>query len=876
MPYQGSSQSVGFRNRTVIDPSKRMRQEAAQIEERGRERIRGMEGQASQEIQEMKRVSDIEASNQRYELQALSKFSQTINKFLQEDVVEMIKEDRKEQVSRGIEMYASDPQAVRQEQAQVSNAVEQQRALHDKIEAEAQKAPTTEAANRVRSLSRYEQMGWDFAAMREAANGWDAHRESELQTNETVLIDSTGTEFVLKDYDRSSLEQYDLAVSHLQTEYIDSNNPKGFSAAVRNTTLTAPILERSARARVRQVQKVNVDRAVAAIDAQENMLAAAINGDPGAPDLGKQAITFLESTHKHFETLGAKEGGRKGARTRLATIIKTVIENNNQSEETAERVIQQLKDAKLKGHPGGAKNLFELYQDEFNPDKMRGEAIQADITRSNRQIQARKAPAEAEVMEILRELPTLSEGARVARVAEFKQKYPDFPDLGRKLDSGLDNQFLSEERSKEKLADLLEKSGGLPVPLSEVRNLDPRILTQAIKDGDVEEVPFGADAESTIKSSAELVTEAIGGVGKITVTGELSGAATILANERALTRMMSDARKISRLAEKEGDPIPDAVAIRTAAENLVKEIEGVNKSDGPLFDKNSEFYAEVGEPFPNIVKGLSTTYLKQVTAADKAKKIVDNGKSLLDNLVVTTPSDLELTAKGVPTPFIDELAQLEGVPSIELLNAQREKAGMDAIEINPQAQLLSDTLDRFPHLKKQLSQDKSPANVSRVFREAGIPYVRDLIKAIGLQESGNSYDAYNADAYGDKYPALGKYQIMWYNLNSAANKAFKEEQTGQPATGTSWARELGMPEKKTMNGFLRDTRYQERITNAKFNQYIQMAAKQSNDLETIIRMAAAAWYGGAGAMKHWDNPNYGGGPGYPNMQEYTREVWSRY
>jgi len=55
-----------------------------------------------------------------------------------------------------------------------------------------------------------------------------------------------------------------------------------------------------------------------------------------------------------------------------------------------------------------------------------------------------------------------------------------------------------------------------------------------------------------------------------------------------------------------------------------------------------------------------------------------------------------------------------------------------------------------------------------------------------------------------------------------------------------------------------------------------MAAQQSDDLETIIRMAAAAWYGGAGAMEHWDNPNYGGGEGYPSMQEYTTSVWSRY
>ena len=871
MPYQGSSQSIGFRNRTVIDPSKRMRQEAAQIEERGQERIRGMERQASQEIQEMKRVSDLEASNQRYELQALSKFSNTINKFLQEDVVEMVKEDRKEQVARGIEMYASDPQAVRQEQEQVSNAVEQQRALHDKIEAEAQKAPTTEAADRVRSLSKYEQMGWDFAAMREAANGWDSYRESELETNETVLIDSTGTEFVLKDYDRSSLEQYDLAVSHLQTEYIDSHNPKGFSAAVRNTTLTAPILERSARARTQQVQVVNRDRAVAAIDAQENILSAAINGDPGAPDLGKQAITFLESTHKHFETLGAKEGGRKGARTRLATIVKTVIENNNQSEATAERVIEQLKGAKLKGHPGGAKNLFELYQDEFNPDKMIGEAIQADITRTNRQLQARRTPAEAELLDMLRRFPELSPGARVAETSEYINKYPEFTDLHSKANNW-DAARLSPERSKEKLAALLELSDGQPVPLSEVRNLDPEVLKQAIDDEEVEEVPFGADAADVIKSSSELVTEAINGAAKLSVDDPLTGAGQILAQKAALNEMMTNARSLVTEAKAEGREITEAKAIAESARQVVRKISLVNDvTAGNKFkDEDSIYWSGTAGGFTNLLATLPDGYVKRQFAQSEAENALKAGRSLREvNITADLPDVRELTPKGTPTSFAVAMAMMEGVTPLEFINAQRALNKQEPLVIDPSAQALQETLDKFPHLKRQLAQDKSPATVSRVLREAGIPHVRDLMRAVGLQESGNRYDEYNDDAHGPEFPALGKYQIMWYNLNSAANKAF-----GGP--GTSWAKELGMPEKATMNGFLRDDRYQERITNAKFNQYIQMAAQQSDDLETIIRMAAAAWYGGAGAMEHWDNPNYGGGEGYPSMQEYTMSVWSRY
>ena len=871
MPYQGSSQSVGFRNRQVIDPSKRMREEAAQIKEQGRERIRGMREQASQEIQEMKRVSDLQASNARYELNALAKFSNSINTLLQETVVDQIMEDRKEQVNRGIELFATDPEGARQERAQTEAVVEQQRALHDKIEAEAQKAPTTEAANRIRSLSKYEQMGWDFAAMREAANGWDAHREAELTTNETVLLDHDGTPFVLKDYDPASLDQYDIAVRYLQTEYIDSHNPKGFNAAIRNTTLTAPILERSANARKQMVQKVNFDRAAQAVDAEENLLAASLRGDPGAPAPEKQIITFMESTHKHFDTMGAQRGGRVAARTRVLNIANTIIESSDDGRGTAARVVTALKSAKIEGHPSGAKNLFELYQDEFSEQKLLAKGIEADYARNTRELQERRIPADEEFRELIDLLPSLSETDRIIEIAKYKNKYPIFTDNHAKLDGSLDNIRLNPERSKEYLEDLRSQNGEQPVALSEVADkLDPEFLKQAVNDGLVEENYFGSDSPNAVKAAQTLVTQAISDVGKTSISGELTGAASDLALRTALVRLEKDARAIYKLKEQEGNPITQAEAYTLASKNLVVEIDGVNDKTSKLYNEKSDFYSSPGDPFPNLVSKLPSDYVQQITAIDNAKKIVSNGKSIRNTLLVTTPSDLELNDKGVPTPLIDKLAGLEGVTSIEMLNAQRKLAGIkEPVKLDPNAQLLTDTLNKYPHLKKTLAQDKSPATVSRVLREAGIPEVRALRKAIGLQESNNKYDAYNDDAHGPDFPALGKYQIMWYNLNSAANKAF-----GGP--GTSWARELGMPEKATMNGFLRDKMYQERIVNKKFDQYIQMAAQQSDDLETIIRMAAAAWYGGPGAMEHWDNPNYGGGEGYPNMQEYTTSVWSRY
>ena len=62
-----------------------------------------------------------------------------------------------------------------------------------------------------------------------------------------------------------------------------------------------------------------------------------------------------------------------------------------------------------------------------------------------------------------------------------------------------------------------------------------------------------------------------------------------------------------------------------------------------------------------------------------------------------------------------------------------------------------------------------------------------------------------------------------------------------------------------------------------FGSYLKQASRRTDDPEVAIRMAAAAWYGGAGAMEHYDNENYqGGAPGHPNMKEYTMSVLRRY
>ena len=191
MTYQGSAQSVGFRNRNVIDPSKRMRQEAAQIKEQGRERIQGMKEQASQRTRETQRVGDIQASNTDYELKALAKFSNSINDLLQNEVLDLEKDRISGEVEEGKRLYAEQGPEYQQQLDEVNAAGNRSQEVDSKLNDLADKAPTTEAADQVRSLSRWRQHGWNLAALKQSGQKFGNHLITELDTNTTSIADPT-------------------------------------------------------------------------------------------------------------------------------------------------------------------------------------------------------------------------------------------------------------------------------------------------------------------------------------------------------------------------------------------------------------------------------------------------------------------------------------------------------------------------------------------------------------------------------------------------------------------------------------------------------------------------------------------------------------
>lgn len=116
-----------------------------------------------------------------------------------------------------------------------------------------------------------------------------------------------------------------------------------------------------------------------------------------------------------------------------------------------------------------------------------------------------------------------------------------------------------------------------------------------------------------------------------------------------------------------------------------------------------------------------------------------------------------------------------------------------------------------------------------------------FIRAIGAKESSGRYGLVNPDS-----GAAGKYQLM-------------------PANVREWSREV-LGRSISMQEYLRNPQIQEQIARAKLQQYYNKYGAKG---------AAAAWYGGPGAVKKMNSTKRYGGGKYPSILEYINDVLKR-
>lgn len=124
---------------------------------------------------------------------------------------------------------------------------------------------------------------------------------------------------------------------------------------------------------------------------------------------------------------------------------------------------------------------------------------------------------------------------------------------------------------------------------------------------------------------------------------------------------------------------------------------------------------------------------------------------------------------------------------------------------------------------------------------------------------------FTAESYGGTWNAIGPRdrngnraygigQVMDYNVGPWTEKYYGRRLTPQQFLGNKDA--------------------QIAVLNGEMTRYWDMTARHSSDEETRVRMTAAAWFGGPGAMLQYDSTTYS--DGYTSMRVYTNKVLADY
>jgi len=853
MTYQGSAQSIGFRNRNVIDPSKRMRQEAAQIKEQGRERIQGMKEQASQRTRETQRVSDIQASNTDYELRALSKFSNSINDLLQNEVLDLEKDRISGEIEEGKRLYAEQGPEYQQQLDEVNAAGNRSQEVDSKLNDLADKAPTTEAADQVRSLSRWRQHGWNLAALKQSGQKFGNHLLTELDSNTTSIVDpTTGENFQLNAYEGDS--QYEAAISYVQSEFIKNNNPAGLSAKVVNTVLLPEVFKSTSIHQRNYYSGQKIEQAHEVLDEAHRDLDQSLSRTAGFPDASTVIPAFLKKAESAYRKIGVQGSPFVLARKDLSEQLTNRIKQNP---EDVDSIITAVNQAKITGHPSGAKNLFDLYPSQFSVANMRAAALEGRTKVYDDRKKNTEMAAQTDAAALRKSINEgLSGNQRHLALQQFAKKYGTTHDslVGELMTH--EPSFLGVDQSEAKVKEILSNND--EITEEEAENLDKSVR---IKYQDrIVEKRFGTDSKEAIKLGHQMVDQEIKRALKGATTDALTGYSGIQAGIRAKEQILNKAKQLYA----GGEGLTEREAILQASKEIAEKIKLEAVGTDPVTREESKnpksltYYAYSGKGFRNFeVKPANETeaMVKHNTIIknyDTKARVYDN-PAIQADLGISAP-ELELTADGLPQQVFFSLAKKDGKHTAhEILNAQRAKIDLKPVPLPEDAAKVDAILRQYPDLRGLFITDQSPNRVGRGIEQVGGVNVRGLMRALGFQESRGDYTADNPASYGPTNPALGKYQILWNNV-------------------LGWSRAAGMPHPGTKEDFKNNPAYQEKLAQWKFSDYVRQASAKTDDPDIAIRMAASAWYSGNMDLYENNKPE----PHGPSIRDYTLKVLGHY
>ena len=318
--------------------------------------------------------------------------------------------------------------------------------------------------------------------------------------------------------------------------------------------------------------------------------------------------------------------------------------------------------------------------------------------------------------------------------------------------------------------------------------------------------------------------------------------------------------------------ITDPVAANTQAFKEFQELWQANSNDPTHeFYFNNKRGSEIG--FTNWGKGVAITTkainaelrgIQEQAKADPAGYLDKPG--LFGNKEFWMDQSKKFLEPGWrPDQRIVRWAALHGKNVLEIYNRQLQAYNLPPLpnseqiveqrnSVSPEYKRFLDNVFMGTATQNQYSRFAGGALPVRPSMAQYVPggQVSRLRGALISQESGGDHTAVNS-----RTQAVGLGQVLPENVG--------------PWTKKYLGREMSYTE------FRYNRLAQEKLLNLMFSELFNKYSTEGRSEEEVIRRAAAEWYGGPGAVEHWNNPGYHANvPGEPNMAEYTSSIWRKY
>ncbi len=724
-----------YRNRAVPTTANRDARVIADLKNRRQEEVTGMRQQAQGQINEMNRLSGLQAKEDIYELEKLKHLSNSVNEFVQKAAVPFVKQKWEEAIDRGRLYYNTrdtDP-TFDNLNKQVDAQLDAQEKLERDTKELAEKATLEVDKERIRSLSHFERMGWNRARLEEAAAGFGNHRMAQLaeNTTELTLLGEDGKPYTFRLNEYSNDKEYEAASQHIYREYVMAN--KGdFSEAYIGAKFIPLLEETENKQKTQYYHDLRLERAREGITNLDRQLMTAWTS--GNVD----QITSMIQTTKigqtgYFKTIGPKGGANQAWRKNLISKYKEWLEVADPSHEQAAIVRQAIANTVIKDHPSGPKKLGDLYPGELDEKSLRLDYLKAKYQMEQTEKLGYKAEAEATIQDAPNKIKAMIDeggGVELTKIEkeELRESFASLqgaindPKLITEYDKLLNMKKLTPAETTIHLQKLLQLGNGeigestlKAYELTENVYLDQATIDDYRQMGKVVDNPF-FDSEAQAAALKHIGNgKSAGSLEKIIryTQKDLNDTNNILGFDADIVlkdmkrELHTRARNLYNAARSDGNlTYSKEQAYNEALGEINLRMKTIQETDerGHLWYNN-------GDGFPNAQGGLSSAgaaSLKLEKTLNIASKMVDDHgfNALLEKPIATlTPGHFRIDSSTnyKPQAIFYKLARQDGRhTALEIYNAQAGLTGFSKeIPLDATTNELNERVKRSPVVLRQ-------------------------------------------------------------------------------------------------------------------------------------------------------------------------------